>query len=261
MRGLGLGFDTYALRRWKGNRTGSGRASKALRRAIAGNRALSLPPSCGLVILRDMPRSMPAGEYDCPSCKQRKAFYANTGVCIDCHKSRASTRTMADSSKQRRNARARIRDRQNRIDPNWRPRFIIRDAKKMDKRRGFTNNLTVQAVSALLSVDECPYCGVSPDEVKMSLDRLDNDRPHTIDNVIACCLTCNFIRRDMPLEAWVLLVPGIREARRRGLLHGWQAGKRGNTWNPNRPGCRASVLTSAARKCSGSCPEDSSQRT
>lgn len=40
-------------------------------------------------------------------------------------------------------------------------------------------------------------------------------------NVIAACLRCNYIRRDMPYSAWCLLIPGLKAARKAGLFAGW----------------------------------------
>ncbi len=70
--------------------------------------------------------------------------------------------------------------------------------------------------------DPCSYCGST--ELRMTLDRIDNDLGHLKSNVIACCTNCNYFRRDMPYLAWLKLAPGMREARELGLFGTWQAG-------------------------------------
>lgn len=40
----------------------------------------------------------------------------------------------------------------------------------------------------------CVYCGES-DYLKLGCDRIDNSKPHTPDNVVPCCGTCNLKRQ------------------------------------------------------------------
>lgn len=78
-----------------------------------------------------------------------------------------------------------------------------------------------------LSQENCYYCGATPsnsynaalDDNKSSqyardngvfiyngLDRLDNSKPHIIDNVVACCKYCNFAKRERSVEefaSWI----------------------------------------------------------
>jgi len=47
----------------------------------------------------------------------------------------------------------------------------------------------------------CYYCGA---EIKtIGLDRVDNDGPYHIDNVVPCCWPCNESKRTLPLEEWL----------------------------------------------------------
>jgi hypothetical protein len=55
----------------------------------------------------------------------------------------------------------------------------------------------------------------------MTLDRKDNDRGHTQDNVVPACIRCNYIRRHTPYEAWLCMVPGVRRARKEGFFGDW----------------------------------------
>jgi len=55
----------------------------------------------------------------------------------------------------------------------------------------------------------------------MTLDRIDNDKGHTQDNVVPACIRCNYARRSMPYEAWLVVAKGMREAREQGLFGDW----------------------------------------
>lgn len=55
----------------------------------------------------------------------------------------------------------------------------------------------------------------------MTLDRIDNDKGHTQDNVVPACIRCNYVRKNMPYEAWIVVAEGMRKAREAGLFEGW----------------------------------------
>ena len=65
----------------------------------------------------------------------------------------------------------------------------------------------------------CEYCG-GKDPV-MTLDRKDSSTGHLVTNVTTCCLPCNVVKRDMPYDMWLLLVPGMRKARELGYFLQW----------------------------------------
>jgi hypothetical protein len=47
----------------------------------------------------------------------------------------------------------------------------------------------------------CFYCGA---EIKtIGLDRIDNNGPYHIDNVVPCCWSCNKSKGALPLEEWL----------------------------------------------------------
>ncbi len=97
-------------------------------------------------------------------------------------------------------------------------RFILRDARRADALRGRTCDLTKERIEALIA-EGCRYCGET--ELRMTLDRVDNARGHTSENVVPACIRCNYARRDMPYEAWLCLAAGMRRARELGLFGGW----------------------------------------
>jgi hypothetical protein len=54
-----------------------------------------------------------------------------------------------------------------------------------------------------------------------TLDRIDNSKGHTRDNVVPACIRCNYARRNMPYEAWLCLTDGMKRARELGLFKEW----------------------------------------
>jgi hypothetical protein len=95
---------------------------------------------------------------------------------------------------------------------------ILTQLREREKKRGLKSNMTSQIVKELIS-QPCFYCGRTGSSI--SLDRVDNSRGYDTDNVNPCCLLCNVIKRDLPYKAWMLLAPGMREARRLGYLDTW----------------------------------------
>lgn len=56
----------------------------------------------------------------------------------------------------------------------------------------------------------------------MTLDRIDNKIGHMMDNVNTSCSRCNYIRKDMPYDAWLFVVKSVREAAELGLFGNWE---------------------------------------
>jgi hypothetical protein len=64
----------------------------------------------------------------------------------------------------------------------------------------------------------CYYCGK---EKADGLDRRDNTKGHSKDNVVPCCEKCNNILGDLPAEAKDLLRDGLKQIYKQGLLEQW----------------------------------------
>lgn len=96
--------------------------------------------------------------------------------------------------------------------------FIWKDSRNSDQKRGYENNLTKEFIEETI-VRGCAYCGET--ELRMTLDRIDNAKGHTRENVVAACIRCNYMRRAMPYEAWKSLVAAVRDTRERGLFGAW----------------------------------------
>jgi len=62
-------------------------------------------------------------------------------------------------------------------------------------RRGIAWELSREEFSGLV-VLPCHYCGLSLPPSGSGLDRLDNSRGYSADNVVPCCTDCNLTRRN-----------------------------------------------------------------
>ena len=119
-------------------------------------------------------------------------------------------------------ARRAIRVKAERNTVAGRPKHILWDAKKSDNKRKRQNDLTLDFVQDMLS-KPCSYCGGK--NLKMGLDRKDNMLGHIKTNVVPCCDRCNYIRRDMPYEAWLVVAIAIRKAFEQNLFGDWNGFK------------------------------------
>ena len=96
-----------------------------------------------------------------------------------------------------------------------RERAILFNSRQQDRRSGLSNDLDKDFILETIQKG-CFYCGES--EIKMTLDRIDNTKGHTKDNVLPACSRCNYIRKEMPFDAWLVVAPGMRRAREQGLF-------------------------------------------
>lgn len=114
--------------------------------------------------------------------------------------------------------------REQRYDLAFRSAVIFRDSRGSDRKTGRLNNITKEHIHALIT-QGCSYCGNSDLSV-ISLDRINNDKGHTFDNVVAACFRCNLVRGDMPYAAWEQIVPAMRKTFEMGLFENWSPKRR-----------------------------------
>lgn len=69
--------------------------------------------------------------------------------------------------------------------------YRYRDKKKFNK----PIDLDVDWFIDNIFNSKCIYCGEN-DWKELGADRIDNDKPHTKDNIVCCCSTCNRMRGD-----------------------------------------------------------------
>lgn len=111
-----------------------------------------------------------------------------------------------------------LRQKQERKDGVNTEYYIWRDSRSSDRKAGRDNDLTKEFISEQISKC-CIYCGETT--IRMTLDRIDNDVGHTMSNVVQSCIRCNYVRGNMPYEAFVVVARGMRRARKKGLFGTW----------------------------------------
>src|SRR5579862_2777204 len=80
--------------------------------------------------------------------------------------------------------------------PRWRLRVYRQGARK----RGLSFSLTEQDFFELWN-RTCFYCG---DHVEgIGLDRVDNSKGYTRENVVVCCTPCNMLKKASPLDSFL----------------------------------------------------------
>ena len=105
--------------------------------------------------------------------------------------------------------------------PSWRggvalQNATIRSMKRGAEKRGHEWALSDEYVVGLMR-ENCHYCGAPPGNVRCDpsykgatgrefrysgLDRVGNDRGYVPENVVPCCVRCNYAKGDMSLEEW-----------------------------------------------------------
>jgi hypothetical protein len=95
---------------------------------------------------------------------------------------------------------------------------IVTDTRKDDRKKSRANELDREFVAELIN-NPCSYCGDS--DLRKTVDRIDNSLGHLRSNVVCACERCNYVRRNMPYDAWLVLAVAMREARERGLFGTW----------------------------------------
>lgn len=91
-------------------------------------------------------------------------------------------------------------------------RFIA--GKSKNKRIGRKFDLTLKKYLEIISKN-CHYCSADLMGSKgLSLDRIDNSKGYTLDNVIPCCGPCNYTRQDIwTVEETEVMIKAVMEFR------------------------------------------------
>lgn len=138
--------------------------------------------------------------------------------CKICQNKRSATYDKIRSKKSSRKQYQLDKRKLDRKNPAKSAQFILTDSKKSDKNNNRENDLTKEFIKDTIA-NGCCYCGES--ELRMTLDRIDNNIGHLQSNVVPACIRCNYARRSMPYQAWLCLIEGMKEARIKGLFEGW----------------------------------------
>lgn len=93
--------------------------------------------------------------------------------------------------------------------PMGRARHLILSYKREDKKynRGECT-LTPEWIVEHIFSQPCHYCGES-DWTKIGCDRKDSSLPHTPDNVVPCCRSCNCKKHTKSYEEYIKLIHDI----------------------------------------------------
>lgn len=98
---------------------------------------------------------------------------------------------------------------------------MLRHMQSTARRRNYEWQLTKEQVHALTQ-QSCYYCGAKPNQGNYStvvngayiyngLDRINNDRGYTIDNVVPCCVICNKAKNTLTTEQFKIWIRRIYE--------------------------------------------------
>lgn len=98
-------------------------------------------------------------------------------------------------------------------------KYILQDSRSCDKKKGHENDLTKEYIEAEIAKG-CTYCG--EERIRITLDRIDNSLGHLENNVLPACIRCNYVRGNMPYEAWLVVASGMERARKQGLFGSWE---------------------------------------
>ena len=91
--------------------------------------------------------------------------------------------------------------------PSGRADNLARRYYNEDKKKGFdtSNNISSQWIVDNIFNSQCHYCG-EQDWKKLGADRIDNNKPHTPDNVVCACGFCNVNRGKNTYENYLMKV-------------------------------------------------------
>lgn len=191
------------------------RNSAAIRRAFTANAYTSTTEKiCG-----DCHLSKAIGSYGKDNSRSDKL----RNVCKPCDlvRSRKYSKNKSKSQIQRDRLRrkewrkknpAKQSDYSKRYYSSLNGRFIR--SKHVALKQGKVWTLSVSSYKKLIA-QSCEYCGYSLPVTGSGLDRLDNSKGYTLNNVTPCCTICNLTRRDQftPDEMRRLLGPAVRNLR------------------------------------------------
>lgn len=149
--------------------------------------------------------------------KNGKNYYRSR--CRDCMNEKRVDWHKKNPEKVRANQDRQLeRQRRERKSGKYRDKYIYKDSRGTDRKLGRKNDLTIEFVREEIAKG-CSYCGET--SLNMTLDRIDNSLGHTMGNVVPACVRCNYLRKDMPHKAWLVVARGVKEAREKGLFGEW----------------------------------------
>lgn len=103
-------------------------------------------------------------------------------------------------------------------------RFLVLKSKTKKENNPSTDLLNnLNFYTEIIRDNECHYCLGPLGKTSHALDRMDNNIGHLCFNVVPCCKSCNQKKmNDTSYEEMMLLVPALREIRKRREEKRWQ---------------------------------------
>ncbi len=83
--------------------------------------------------------------------------------------------------------------------PKGRSQNLLTSYRQFDNRKGFECDLTAEYIEEVITTQHCVWCGET-DWHLLGLDRIRNDRGHTIGNVMCSCRSCNTKRAQRTVQ-------------------------------------------------------------
>lgn len=90
--------------------------------------------------------------------------------------------------------------------PMGRTVFMLNHCKSFDNTRFGENTCDLThdwIINNILNATHCHYCGCELNYDNLSIDRKNSDLPHTKENCVACCKTCNNCKQDTPYDEYI----------------------------------------------------------
>ena len=147
--------------------------------------------------------------------------YARRRVCYSCRwVSEKDKKEIYQASVIRKCKRKQV----GRLLPEKRAYYLAEDMARADRQKGRKeHSISEEWIDNQIS-QPCSYCKQQLSKTDMTLDRVDNNLGHLEENLVPACKACNYFRRDMPYEAWLILAENMPKIVETGLLNGWSAG-------------------------------------
>lgn len=108
---------------------------------------------------------------------------------------------------------------------------LYREYERSARNKGYAFELTQEDLSFLTKMN-CHYCGDEPAQTRSDskfcngayvfngIDRIDNSKGYTMDNVVACCATCNYMKRGLSVAEFLCHIKKIfNKEVKRGEVH------------------------------------------
>lgn len=103
----------------------------------------------------------------------------------------------------------------------------VKSYRSSDRKKNVESITLSQFKDLINKTPFCFYCEATDINI-LGLDRIDNTKGHSLNNVVVCCEKCNNILSDIPYEAKLCLKQGLKEIKNNNYLKNWTIGTKRN---------------------------------